>query len=336
MLLFLVIAQPQAVVLSVACYTARGAVGLVGASSKLGQKVGRSACPRDSAALHEVGLLPNQPTMTASRPSQQAAKGHKGEAGATPAGKELAGKVALITGGGRGIGRAIALELARRGADIAFNYLKDHAAAREAEAEIQAQGVECLRARAHVGDLEAVESLFKQVEERFGRLDILVNNAASGVMRPAAELEAKHWDWTMNINARGPWLCSITAARLMRDGGRIVNISSPGSTRVLPNYFAVGVSKAALEAVTRYLAVELAPRGIAVNTVSAGFVMTGALDAFPEELGVKALASRPTPAGRPVTPEDVAKVVAFLCSKDADMVRGQVIVVDGGETVAFR
>lgn len=254
----------------------------------------------------------------------------------TDSGKEFSDKVALVTGGSRGIGRAIALELARRGADIAFNYLKDHTAAREAEAAVQALGVNCLRLRAHVGDVEGVESLFKQVEERFGRLDILVNNAASGVMRPAADLEAKHWDWTMNINARGPWLCSVAAARLMSEGGRIVNISSPGSTRVLPNYFAVGVSKAALEAVTRYLAVELAPRGIAVNTVSAGFVLTGALDVFPEELGVKALASRPTPAGRPVTPEDVANVVAFLCGKDAEMVRGQVIVVDGGETIAFR
>ena len=248
----------------------------------------------------------------------------------------LAGKAALVTGGSRGIGKAIALELARRGADIAFNYLKNHTAARQTEAEITALGAQCVRVRAHVGDVEAIAALFKQVEERFGRLDILVNNAASGVMRPAADLEPKHWDWTLDTNARGPWLCSIAAAKLMRGGGRIVNISSPGSTKVLPNYFAVGVSKAALEAVTRYLALELAPQGISVNAVSAGFVATGALDAFPEELKVKELASRPTPAGRPVTPGDVAKVVAWLCGEGGEMIRGQVIIVDGGETLLHR
>jgi len=249
---------------------------------------------------------------------------------------EFKGKVALVTGASRGIGKAIALELARRGADIAFNYLKNHAAAKETEAEVAALGVQCLRVRAHVGDEEAIAALFRQVEEHFGRLDILVNNAASGVMRPATEIEAKHWDWTLDINARGPWLCSVAAAKLMKQGGRIINLSSPGSTRVLPGYFAVGVSKAALEAVTRYLAVELAQQGISVNTVAAGFVMTDALDAFPGDLGVKQLAARPTPAGRPVTPEDVAKVIAWLCGEGGEMIRGQVIIVDGGETLLHR
>ncbi len=246
------------------------------------------------------------------------------------------GQVALVTGGSRGIGKAICLELARRGASIAFNYLKNHDAAKEAEAEISAVGVECLRVRAHVGDEEAVQGLIEQVHEHFGRLDILVNNAASGVMRPAMELSPKHWDWTMDINARGPWLAGREAAKVMGDGGRIINISSPGSRMVLPSYFAVGVSKAALEAVTRYLAIELAPQGIAVNGVSAGYVQTDALDAFPDELGVKELAGRDTPAGRPVTPEDVANVVAMLCGSDAEMIRGQVVTVDGGETAYHR
>jgi enoyl-[acyl-carrier protein] reductase III len=249
---------------------------------------------------------------------------------------EFAGKVALVTGASRGIGREVALELARRGADIAFNYLKNHAAARETQAEIEKLGVKCLRVRAHVGDEEAVGSLFKQVQEWSGRLDFLVNNAASGVMRPSTELESKHWDWTMDINARGAWLCAIAAAKLMPKGGRIVNISSPGSVRVLPAYFAVGVSKAALEAVTRYLAFDLAPAGIGVNAVSAGFVMTDAIAAFPEELGVREKAARATPAGRPVSASDVARVVAFLCGPDAEMIRGQVVVVDGGEMLAYR
>jgi enoyl-[acyl-carrier protein] reductase III len=246
---------------------------------------------------------------------------------------DLTGKIALITGGSRGIGKAIAFELGRRGATIVINYLKNHTAAMETVEELEATGISAIRIKAHVGDEAAVESLVSKINEKFGRLDILVNNAASGVMRPAAELSRKHWDWTMDINARGPWMLSITASRLMPEGSRIINLSSPGSNRVLPAYFAVGVSKAAIEAVTRYLAVELGPKGIAVNTVSAGFVMTDAVDAFPDELGVKDIASRPTPAGRVILPEDVAKVVAMMCSADSEMIRGQVIMVDGGETL---
>jgi enoyl-[acyl-carrier protein] reductase III len=249
---------------------------------------------------------------------------------------QFKGQVALVTGGSRGIGRAIAVELAKRGASVAFNYLKNHEEAREAEEEIGATGAECLRLRTHVGDEEAVETLISQVHDRFDRLDIVVNNAASGVMRPSTELSSKHWAWTMDINARGPWLVTREAAKVMGPGGRVINISSPGSKIVLPSYFAVGVSKAALEAVTRYMAIELADRGISVNCVSAGYIQTDALDAFPDELGVKELAHRPTPAGRPTKSQDVAKVVAMLCGPDAEMIRGQIITVDGGETVFHR
>jgi enoyl-[acyl-carrier protein] reductase III len=250
--------------------------------------------------------------------------------------KNLAGKIALVTGGSRGIGKAIALELGRRGATVIINYLKNHDAAKATVEELEAVGIQATRIKAHIGDEAAVQSLVGKIEDQFGRLDILINNAASGVMRSADELSAKHWDWTLNINARGPWMLSVAAARLMPEGGRIINLSSPGATRVLPAYFAVGVSKAAIEAVTRYLAVELGPKGIAVNTVSAGFVMTDAIDAFPEELGVKELASRATPAGRAITPTDVSNVVAMLCSTDAEMIRGQVIMVDGGEILRHR
>ena len=214
-----------------------------------------------------------------------------------------------------------------------INYLKNHEAANTTVEELKLQGIKTTRIKAHVGEEAAIDSLVSKIENQFGQLDILVNNAASGVMRPTTELSVKHWDWTMNINARGPWMLSVAASRLMPDGGRIINISSPGSTWVLPAYFAVGVSKAAIEAVTRYLAVELGPKGIAVNTVSPGFVMTEALNAFPDQLGIRDIASRPTPAGRTITPEDVSNVVAMLCSSDAEMIRGQVIVVDGGETL---
>ena len=239
------------------------------------------------------------------------------------------GKVALVTGGSRGIGKAITLELARQGADIALNYLRNHKAASEAQREIENLGVRCLRVKAHLGDPAKIKELFAQVSREFSRLDILVNNAASGVQRPAAELEEKHWEWTFNINARAPWLCAIEASRLMTDGGSIVNITSQGSQKVLPYYFSVGTSKGALEAMTRYLAVELAPMGISVNAVSGGYVDTGALDSFPNREDMLAAGTQ-TLGGRTLVPEDIARVVAFLCGKEAEMIRGQIIVVDGG------
>ena len=250
--------------------------------------------------------------------------------------KTLDGRIALVTGGSRGIGKAISLELARRGANICFNYLRSHAAARAAEEEIAATGVDVLRHRANLADDAAIQGLIDAVIGRFEKIDILVNNAASGVMRSSVEITEKHWDWTQSINARAPWRLAALASDHMAEGSRVFNISSPGSTRVLAQYFPVGVSKAALDAVTRYMAIDLGPKGIAVNGVSAGFVETDALDAFPDELGIKNVATRPTPAGRTITPEDVAKVVAMLCSSDAEMIRGQVIVVDGGEMLVHR
>ena len=246
--------------------------------------------------------------------------------------RDFKGKVALVTGGSRGIGKAIALEFARQGADLAFNYLRSHSMAAETQREIEELGVCCLRIKAHLGDSSKIKELFADVEREFGRLDILVNNAATGVQRPASELEEKHWDWTMNVNAKAPWLCAIEATRLMTNGGHIVNITSLGSQRVLPYYFLVGTSKAALESLTRYLAVELAPKGISVNAVSGGYVDTGALDHFPNRENMLAEGER-TPVGRRLTADDIARVVAFLCTKEAEMIRGQVIVVDGGASL---
>ena len=246
--------------------------------------------------------------------------------------REFEGKVALITGASRGIGRAIALEFARRGSNIAFNYMRSHEAAADTERAVLELGVDCLRVKAQVGDPDKIGMLFEAIAERYGQLDILINNAASGVQRAAVDLDTKHWNWTMAVNARAPWLCAVEASRLMGSGGSIVNISSMGSVRVLPHYFSVGVSKAALEAVTRYLAVELAPVGIRVNGVSGGYVETDAFDSFPNRDQMM-MAAGQTVAGRPLTPGDIAAVVAFLCSGQAEMIRGQVIVVDGGVTL---
>ncbi|HLY27592.1 MAG TPA: enoyl-[acyl-carrier-protein] reductase FabL [Aggregatilineales bacterium] len=251
------------------------------------------------------------------------------------------GKVALITGSGRGIGKAIALRLAREGADIAVNFFRNRTPAEQTADEIRALGRAVALVRADVSDEADLRRLFEEVQGALGGLDILVNNAASGYNRPVMEQRLKGWDWTMNINARAALFASQQAVPLMqqRGGGAIVNLSSIGANRVLPEYVVVGASKAALEAVTRYLAVELGPLNIVVNAVSASVVETDALQHFGvmKEWANERLDStkKLTPAGRLVSVEDVAAAVAFLCSPDAEMIRGQVLLVDGGFTLPF-
>ena len=246
-------------------------------------------------------------------------------------------KIALVTGSGRGIGRAIALYFARNGADVVVNFFRNRAPAEATVAEIEKLGRRSLLVKADVGDLDDLNRLFDEVEEEFGGLDIFVHNAASGYNRPAMEQKPKGWDWTMIINARSLLFSAQRCAPLMekRGGGSIVSLSSPGSGRVLPDYVVVGASKAAIESLTPYLAVELAPKNIVVNAVSPGIVETEALKHFEalndQNVIQKAVAA--TPAGRLATPEDVAEVVGFLCTPAASMIRGQVIVVDGGYTL---
>jgi enoyl-[acyl-carrier protein] reductase III len=239
---------------------------------------------------------------------------------------DFAGKSVFVTGGSRGIGRAIALRFAELGAArVAIGYLRNDAAAEETAEELRVRGAEPVLVRGNVASERVVAEA-----AALGPLDVLVHNAATGVVRAALETEDKHWDWTINANARGLLSLTRACAPAMPAGSSVVGISSLGSQRVLENYVLIGTSKAALESLVRYLAVELAPRGIRVNAVSASVVETGALDHFPNRDEMLEAARARTPAGRMVTDQDIAGAVAFLCGPDAEMVRGHVLIVDGG------
>jgi enoyl-[acyl-carrier protein] reductase III len=235
------------------------------------------------------------------------------------------GASVLVTGGSRGIGKAIALRFASLGArKLAIGYLRGDRTAEETAEELRELGVEPTLVRGNVASTRVAEQV-----AALGPLDAFVHAAATGVIRPALETEDKHWDWTLSANSRALLTLTRAAAPSMPRNGSIVAISSLGSVRVLEDYALVGVSKAALEALVRYLAVELARRGIRVNAVSAGVVETDALDHFPQKEAMLEMGAR-NPVGRRVTPEDVAGCVTFLCSPEAEMIRGQTLVVDGG------
>lgn len=247
-------------------------------------------------------------------------------------------KVVLVSGSGRGIGSTIARHFASLGAEVVVNYFRNRQPAEETAESIRQMGRKALVVKANMGELEDIDRLFEIIDHEFNGLDIFIHNAASGYNRPVMEQRAKGWDWTMNINARSLLFAAQRAVPLMekRGGGVIVTISSPGAGRVLPDYVVVGASKAAIEAITRYLAVELASKNIVVNAVSPGMVLTDALQYFEmvrTDVHLAEKATAITPAGRLVNPQDIANVVAFLCSPAASMIRGQVIVVDGGASL---
>ena len=244
----------------------------------------------------------------------------------------LEGKSALVTGSGRGIGRGIALALAQQGCNVVINYFRNRDDAEETAAAAEAFGVKSIVIKAHVGEEKQIARLMSETTAAFGGVDIFVGNAASGILKPVTEVDSKAWDWTVNINARSILLCAQAAVPYMKEKGwgRILTVTSIGSRRVFPEYAAVGVSKAAIETLTRYLAVELAPFGIICNCISPGLVLTGALKHFPNKARMVDFAQNNTPAGRLVTPADVGGVAAWLCSDAASMIVGQTIEVDGG------
>ncbi len=242
----------------------------------------------------------------------------------------LAGKVALVTGAARGIGRAVARKLGAAGADVVVNYYNSHDEAETLCAELRAWGRRAVAVQGSVGVPDSVDEIFAQVGKEFDRIDIVVSNAASGVLKPAMEMSLKHWRWCMEINAFALDLLAQRAVPLMTDGGRIIAMSSLGAQRAMPGYGFIGASKAALESLVRTLAQELGPKNIRVNAVSAGVVDTDALQYFPNREQLLANFAERTPAGPVLTPDDVAGAVYLLCLPEAAMITGHTLVVDGG------
>lgn len=243
---------------------------------------------------------------------------------------ELQGKNALVTGAARGFGRGIALRLAREGANVIVNFRRSKGDAQGVVDEITSLGGRAVAIRADVADDEALDRMFAQVESEFGTLDILVANAAFGIPGRLMSATSKYWDVSMSSSARSLLTLAQRAVPLMKNGGRIISLTSSGGRRVLPDYGLMGIAKSALESITRGLAVELAPQGIIVNGVLSGVSDTKSLRSVPGAEELIRESERRTPVGRLVTPDDIADAVAFLSSDQATMICGQFIVVDGG------
>lgn len=245
----------------------------------------------------------------------------------------LKGKVALVTGASRGIGRGIALSMAEAGADVIVHYARKSSMANEVVKEIEGMGRRAIAVKANFAEKEKIDAMLDHIEEGFGGCDIFVANAASGGFRSIMETDDKHWDWAMDVNARSILHCvQRLAPHMQRQGwGRVVTVTSLGGVRVVPNYGVVGLSKSVIESLTRYLAVDLAPKGIVVNAISPGLVDTDALSSMNMDVSTALeFVKKRNPARRLVTPQDVGKVAAFLCSNAAEMIIGQTLYVDGG------
>jgi NAD(P)-dependent dehydrogenase (short-subunit alcohol dehydrogenase family)/3-oxoacyl-(acyl-carrier-protein) synthase len=246
--------------------------------------------------------------------------------------QDLHGRIALVTGGAKGVGKVIATQLAGRGAHVLINCFHSYEQAKQTREELVALGARVDLFRASVAKHDQIDKMFDEIEQRFGHLDVLVNNAADGWLGPVAEISEQHFDRALGTNLMGSFWCARRAARLMapRGGGCIVNISSNGAGMVPGNYLAVGTSKAALEALTRHLAAEFAPLNVRVNTASCSLIDGDVANLFPQSDEMKAVTARCTPLGRLATAEDLAGVVTFLTSELSRWVTGQVVLADGG------
>ena len=246
----------------------------------------------------------------------------------------LSGKIALVTGGTRGIGKATALKLAHAGCDVAILYHNSHD-----EADALCAAIRDLGRRAHalqtdVSNPDLLVETFALLRQQFDHFDFVISNAAIGVLKPALELTLKHWRRCLETNALALNLLAQLAVPHMPSGGALVAISSLGASRAIPQYAFIGASKAALESLARHLAQELGPRGIRVNVVSAGAVDTDALKFFPNREQLLAEYARRTPSGPTLTAEDVANAVFLLCQPEASMINGHTLVVDGGYCIS--
>lgn len=250
---------------------------------------------------------------------------------------DLTGKVALVTGSSRGIGRASAIKLAQAGADVIVNYVTSRAAAMEVADEIRALGRIAYVVKADVGEEDDVESMIEFVSQNIGQLDIIVSNAATGGFRPLLAANEKHFHTTMNINVLSlVYLVRAAIPLLEQSAGRakVIALSSHGSHMALPWYGLIGGSKAALESVARHLTLEVGHRGVNVNVVKAGLVETDSTRKVPMADRIFAARSEKSMVGdRELTADEVANVVLFLASPLSDLVQGETITIDGGAAI---
>jgi len=249
--------------------------------------------------------------------------------------KNLSGKIALVTGGSRGIGRAISQALAERGAMVYINFRKREVEAQETKRLIEEAGGNCQLFQADISKEEDIQRLIDQINSESGGLDILISNAVTGVLKPISSLTVSDWHFVMNTNVLSLMHLVQKALPLMenRPYGRVISLSSHGSWKAYPMYGSIGISKAALETMSMYLADELAPKNITVNVIRGGTVKTEAIKNFPNLDKMLAQLTAQTPMGKLTQAEDIGALAAFLCSAEAGMITGQNISVDGGISI---
>ena len=243
---------------------------------------------------------------------------------------DFKGKTAFVTGGTRGIGLATAETLAKGGANVIINYFRSRDAAKQAEEKIKSYGVECMIHRANIGNMEQLPGIFDAIKEKFGKLDILISNAALGAYGTMLSIDDKAWAISMDTNAKAFLRCMQLATPMMPENSRVVVLSSLGSIRYIPGYASIGVSKAAIENIVKYAAVELAEKKITVNCVSGGFIANDSLKVFPNFEDMLKDVSARTPWKRVGTAQEMANVVCFMASQESSWITGQTVIVDGG------